>query len=52
MVKKILLWGGLIFLILFVAYNPGDAAEVFKAVGRGLISMAQGFGDFFAQLAT
>ena len=40
------------FVILFIAYNPGDAAEVFRALGRGVINMAQGFGDFFAQLTT
>lgn len=52
MVKKIFVWGGVAFLILFIAYNPGDAAEVFRAIGRGVVNMAQGFGDFFAQLAT
>jgi hypothetical protein len=52
MLKKVLVWGGVAFLILFIAYNPGDAAEVFRAVGRGIINMAQGFGDFIANLAT
>ena len=50
MAKKILLWGGLAFLILFIAYNPTDAADVAKALGRGLVNMAQGFGDFFSEL--
>lgn len=52
MVKKLLIWGGVAFVILFIAYNPGDAADVFRALGRGVINMAQGFGDFFAQLTT
>ncbi|QSB14069.1 hypothetical protein JQS43_21435 [Natronosporangium hydrolyticum] len=50
MVKKILLWGGLAFLILFIAYNPRDAADVVRALGNGLLSMAQGFGDFVSEL--
>ncbi|HLU33056.1 MAG TPA: hypothetical protein VKZ74_03400 [Natronosporangium sp.] len=50
MVKKILLWGGVAFLILFIAYNPSDAADVVRALGRGLVNMAQGFGDFISLL--
>lgn len=51
-VKKIFLWGGVAFLILFIAYNPAAAADVFRALGRGMVDMAQGFGDFFSNLAT
>jgi hypothetical protein len=50
LLKKILLWGGLAFLILFIAYNPTDAADVVKALGNGFVNMAQGFGDFFGEL--
>jgi hypothetical protein len=50
MLKKVLLWGGLAFLILFIAYNPSDAADVVRALGNGLVNMAQGFGDFFSEL--
>lgn len=50
MAKKVLTWGGLAFLILFIAYNPTDAADVAKALGNGLVNMAQGFGDFFGEL--
>lgn len=52
MLKKILLWGGLAFLILFIAYNPADAADVVRALGNGLVNMAQGFGDFVSELVT
>lgn len=52
MLKKILLWGGLAFLILFIAYNPADAAAVVTALGNGLTNMFQGFGDFVSELAT
>lgn len=50
MVKKVFLWGGVGFLILFVAYNPGDAADVVRALGNGFLNMAQGFGDFVSEL--
>lgn len=50
MVKKILLWGGIAFLILFIAYNPPEAAVAVRALGRGLVNMAQGFGDFVSLL--
>lgn len=50
MAKKVFLWGGLAFVILFIAYNPTDAADVVRALGNGLINMAQGFGDFFGEL--
>jgi hypothetical protein len=49
-VKKIFLWGGVAFLILFIVYNPADAAEVVRALGRGVSNMAQGFGDFVSEL--
>ena len=33
MVKKVLTWGGLAFLIFFIAFRPASAAEVFKSIG-------------------
>jgi hypothetical protein len=50
MAKKLFIWGGLAFVVLFIAYNPRDAADVVEALGRGLVSMAQGFGDFISEL--
>ena len=47
-----MLWGGIAFLILFIAYNPSDAADVVQALGRGVVNMAQGFGDFVSELVT
>ncbi|HEX6499629.1 MAG TPA: hypothetical protein VF054_11440 [Micromonosporaceae bacterium] len=52
MVKKILTWGGIAFLIFFVAYRPQNAASVVKSIGSGLIDVASGFGDFFANLVS
>lgn len=50
MVKKVLTWAGIAFLIFFVAYRPESAADVFKSLGSGIITIAQGFGDFFTSL--
>ncbi|HZN73061.1 MAG TPA: hypothetical protein VFC00_15430 [Micromonosporaceae bacterium] len=50
MVKKILTWGGIAFLIFYVAYQPDAAANVFKSLGGGLMDIAEGFGDFFTSL--
>ena len=50
MVKKILVWGGVAFLIFWIALRPGDAAEVFRTLGNGMVDIAQGFGDFFSHL--
>ncbi len=50
MVKKVLTWAGIAFLIFFVAYRPNSAADVFKSLGGGIVDIAQGFGDFFTSL--
>ncbi|MDG4803066.1 hypothetical protein [Micromonospora sp. WMMD980] len=50
MVKKVLTWVGIAFLIFFVAYRPNSAADVFKSLGGGIMDIAQGFGDFFTNL--
>ena len=38
------------FLIVFIAFRPASAAEVFKSIGSGLMDIATGFGDFFTNL--
>jgi hypothetical protein len=50
MVKKILTWGGLAFLIFFIAYSPDSAAQVFRSIGNGIVDIATGFGQFFTNL--
>ncbi len=50
MVKKILTWGSIAFLVFFVAYRPQSAAQVFKSIGGGLMDILTGFGDFFSNL--
>jgi hypothetical protein len=49
-VKKVLTWGSIAFLIFFVAYRPQSAAEVFKSIGGAILDIANGFGDFFGHL--
>ncbi|BCJ72228.1 MULTISPECIES: hypothetical protein [Catellatospora] len=50
MLKKILTWGGIAFLIFFVAFRPDSAANVVKTLGGTVMDIAQGFGDFFGSL--
>lgn len=50
MLKKALAWGGIAFLIFFIAFRPASAAEVFKSIGAGMMDIATGFGDFFTRL--
>ncbi|WP_199736958.1 MULTISPECIES: hypothetical protein [Micromonospora] len=50
LVKKILTWGFVIFLIYFMAFRPDGAAQVFKGIGVALMAIFQGFGDFLTGL--
>jgi hypothetical protein len=52
MVKKVLTWLGIAFLIFFIAFNPTAAASVFESLGGTIADIADGFGDFFTRLAT
>src|SRR5262252_5228204 len=50
MPKKILTWGLIAFLVLFIAYRPASAATVFKQLGNSLVDVANGIGAFFSNL--
>jgi hypothetical protein len=52
LVRKILLWGLLFFVIFFMAFRPEAAAQMFKAIGAALMAIFQGFGDFFTSLVS
>ena len=52
MVKKVLTWASIAFLIFFIAYRPGSAAQVVKSLGSGLVAIGSGFGDFFSRLVS
>jgi hypothetical protein len=49
-VKKVLTWGLVAFLVFFIAYRPENAAAVFRSLGGGLVDIATGIGDFFSSL--
>lgn len=48
MIKKILTWGGLAFLVFFIAYRPKDASGIVGNVVSAVGDVAQGFGDFLS----
>jgi hypothetical protein len=50
MLKKVVTWAIVAFLIFFIAYRPNEAANVFTSLGHGILDIASGFGDFFSNL--
>jgi len=48
MIKKILTWGGLAFLVFFIAYRPNEASGIVGQIASGIGDVAQGMGDFIA----
>ena len=52
MVKKILKYGGVAFLVYFVAFRPQSAANLVDTVGTGILNTASGIGDFFAMVVS
>ncbi|WP_285667490.1 hypothetical protein [Actinorhabdospora filicis] len=50
MLKKILTWGGLAFLVFFVAYRPKEASNVVGNIGGGIMDAVRGLGDFVSNL--
>ena len=50
MLKKVVLWAVVAFLIFFIAFRPDSAANVVKALGGTVMDIAQGVGDFFSNL--
>ncbi|HEX6686156.1 MAG TPA: hypothetical protein VF062_25510 [Candidatus Limnocylindrales bacterium] len=52
MVKKILTWGAIAFVVFFVAFRPTAAADVVKTLGNTAVDVMQGVGDFFSSLVS
>lgn len=50
MLKKWLVWGGIAFLVFFVAFRPGVAADVIRMLGQTAVDIFEGVGDFFRSL--
>jgi hypothetical protein len=52
MVKKVLTWSLVIFLIFFVVSRPAAAAAAVKSIGNGILNIGNGFGTFFSNLVS
>jgi hypothetical protein len=50
MVKKVLTWGGIAFLLFFIAYRPDSAGDVFISIGNTFKDLAQGFFDTIGRM--
>lgn len=48
MLKKVLVWGGIAFIMFFVAFRPSAAGSVARQLGNTFVDIMQGVGDFFA----
>lgn len=52
MIRKVVGWAVVAFLVFFVAYRPASAASATKLIGSGLADIATGFSDFFTRLVS
>jgi hypothetical protein len=51
MLKKILVWGGIAFVVFFIAFRPGAAGQVVSDLGDVFVAVFGGIGKFFSGLA-
>lgn len=52
MIKKILTWGGLAFLVFFIAYRPQEAGGVVSSIAGAIGDVGSGFATFLTGLVT
>ena len=52
MIKKILTWGGVAFLVLFIAYRPSEAGGVVSSIAGAIGDVGSGFATFLTGLVT
>lgn len=50
MLKKVLVWGAMAFVVFFVAFRPGAAADVINTLGETAVDIFEGVGGFFGSL--
>lgn len=50
MLKKVLVLGGIAFVVFFVAFRPGAAADLVGTLGQTAIDIFEGVGGFFSSL--
>jgi hypothetical protein len=51
MLKRTLVWGGIAFVIFFIAFRPGAAGQVVSDLGDICADIFVGIGKFFSGLA-
>ena len=47
MLRKVVVWGGIAFVVFFVAFRPGAAADFIGTIGSMAGDIFLGIGDFF-----
>lgn len=50
MLRKVLTWGAIAFLIFFVAFKPTSAVAVVKTMGNAAVDILAGMGNFFSSI--
>jgi hypothetical protein len=50
MLKKVLIWGGIAFVVFFIAFRPGAAGDVVHTLGSVAVDIFAGVGRFFSSL--
>jgi hypothetical protein len=50
MLKKVLTWGSIAFVVFFIATQPKPAAQIVHSIFGGIGDVATGFVDFFSNL--
>lgn len=50
MLKKVIVWGGIAFVVFFVAFRPAAAADFIGTLGSVVGDIFRGVGDFFRGL--
>ncbi len=50
MLKSVIKWGAIALLVFFVVTQPASAADVVRSLGDGLVSIANGFSAFIANV--
>jgi hypothetical protein len=52
MLKKILTWSAIAFVVFFIAFRPGVAADAIGALGETASDIFEGVGKFFGGLVS
>lgn len=50
MLKKVITWGGIAFIVFFAAFRPGAAGDIVKQLSTVATDIFRGVGEFFGGL--